>query len=981
MNSSGQSEGEIAPTQQKLSFRGILREASSWGSLKDTPYGLTPALILVAIGFFQAFDSASFAYAVPEIIRDLKIDIVKLANISAVIGSISTFGVIGIGWLADRTRRVPMVGIGTMLSGVFSMASSRSQSLLSLGTFRTIDDVSDTISSVPVFSLLADYYPPDSRGKVFAMIGTLSRIPIFIVPAATGALIVIFGWRPTAFALGAPLLVVGLLALILLKEPVRGYFERQAFGASDALSRKEDEPQSFGEGWRTTWSVRTIRRVFIADIFAASGSVFAIFMAAFFQERYGLNAFQRSLLFYPSAIAGLAGGFLGGGLIDYLIGRNPGRVLTLLGIFGVIGAVGQVGIAFGPPLALLILANMILGFGSSLVGPAGAVVTSQVIPPSIRTQGLQLFGLSGLPARVIFTPIVGQIFARYGYRTTFLSGVPLMILGAIIRASAGRFFEVDRRNAFAAAMAADEWRKTVESGKSKLLVCRGIDVEYDGVQVLFDVDFDVQEGEIVALLGTNGAGKSTLLRAISGIQEAAAGGIVFDGRDITHMPPHEIAGRGVVHMPGGRGVFPTLSVRENLLLGRWLLEDPAEARERLAEVYEIFPMLRQRGDEPASALSGGEQQMLSLAQAFLTKPRILMIDELSLGLSPAVVAKLLEMVKEINRRGTSIIVVEQSVSVALNIAERAVFMEKGEIKFMGKTSELLQRPDILRAVYVKGTGGLAADGQTTIAESKRLGLPVLEVVGLTKSFGGVQAVDGVSFELRDGEVLGLIGPNGAGKTTIFDLISGYQTPDAGTVKYEGVDVTGLPAEELARRKMIRRFQNARLFPSLLVEEALLIALEQRLESKSTLMILSQLPGPRRAERRVRAQADRLIEMLGLEAFRGKFVRELSTGVRRILDLGCVLAAQPKVLMLDEPSTGIAQAEALGLGPLLLRVRSETGCSILIIEHTMSLISEVSDELIALEQGRILMRGTPEVVLNDDRVIQSYLGGAEASLRR
>ena len=165
-------------------------------------------------------------------------------------------------------------------------------------------------------------------------------------------------------------------------------------------------------------------------------------------------------------------------------------------------------------------------------------------------------------------------------------------------------------------------------------------------------------------------------------------------------------------------------------------------------------------------------------------------------------------------------------------------------------------------------------------------------------------------------------------------------------------------------------------------ETLLIALEQRIEIKSATLAAIAAPQARRSERRVRGpRARSSIELMGLEAFRDKFVKELSTGLRRIVDLACVLAAEPTVLLLDEPSSGIAQAEAEGLAPLLRRVRFETGCSILIIEHDMPLISAVSDELIALERGRVVVRGTPDEVLNDERVVSAYLGGAEAAINR
>ncbi|HVF12193.1 MAG TPA: ABC transporter ATP-binding protein, partial [Actinomycetota bacterium] len=322
-------------------------------------------------------------------------------------------------------------------------------------------------------------------------------------------------------------------------------------------------------------------------------------------------------------------------------------------------------------------------------------------------------------------------------------------------------------------------------------------------------------------------------------------------------------------------------------------------------------------------------------------------------------------------------------------AEKAIFMEKGEVKFFGNTADLLARPDILRAIYVKGSGALIEGAPATALKSERelrryeleQSRPLLEVKDLTKRFGGITAVDGVSFDLREGEALGLIGPNGAGKTTIFDLISGYQQADEGQVLFEGLDVTTLRPDELARKRLVRRFQDARMFPSLTVYENILVALERKLEVRSFVFTAMQVPQVRQSERRARLRAEKLIELLDLGPFRDKFVKELSTGLRRISDLACVLAAEPRVLLLDEPSSGIAQAESEGLGPLLRRVRFETGCSMLVIEHDMPLISAISDELIALDQGKTLLRGTPDEVLNDERVIESYLGTSQEVIQR
>ena len=985
--------GEAAPPPAEDAKQGrvarMVASLRSYSEIKNTPYGYGPFLVLGFITFFQTFDTQAFGVAAPEIVRDLEIRIGTLISILRDTGVVLLFVALWVGWYADRHKRAPLIATGTMISGVGAMFASRAKTMGWLGAGRVTDEAAFQMGDVPSFSLLADYYPPETRGKVFAGLGTFYRVGSLLAIFLVGFVIQHWGWRTATLIFGAPLVPMGLVALFVLREPVRGLFERRAMGADDETSRQEDDPVSFGEAWRATLQVRTLRRLAVAEVFTFCGIVlYGLFFQFFLAEKYHLDAFQRSVFGLPTLLAALFGGLYGGALIDRFTRRNPGRVLTVLGLFRVLAGVGVAVAAFKPPLPVLILSSMIVGAGSALIGPAANVVFAQVVPPNVRTQGLQIAGLSQLPGYIIATPILEAIFAKNGYHGVFLAMAPFYVVGAIIVATAGSFFDLDARAAFAASVAADEWRRAKASGKSKLLVCRDVDVAYDGVQVLFGVDFDVEEGEIIALLGTNGAGKSTLLRAISGTQEASSGAVVFDGRDITHMPPHEIAVRGVVHMPGGRGVFPGLTVRDNLALALYMEEDPAEIRARLDEVLEIFPVLADRLDTPASALSGGEQQQLSLAQAFLAKPKLLLIDELSLGLSPAVVGQLLEVVREIHRRGVTIVVVEQSVNVALTIAERAIFMEKGEVKFFGRTSDLLARPDILRAVYVKGTGALTdgpAGARRGEREQRALLLdearPVLEVRDLEKSYGGVRAVDGAAFDVREGEVLGLIGPNGAGKTTIFDIISGYQLPDAGQVVYDGVDITALPAERRAQMKLIRRFQDARLFPSLTVFETLLIALEQQLQVRSTVLNAAAFPQARRAERRLRQRAERLVELLELGAYRDKFVKELSTGLRRIVDLACVLAAEPRLLLLDEPSSGIAQAEAESLAPLLRRVRFETGCTILIIEHDMPLISAVSDELIAFERGRVLLRGTPAVVLNDERVIESYLGTSEAAVNR
>jgi ABC-type branched-subunit amino acid transport system ATPase component len=532
-----------------------------------------------------------------------------------------------------------------------------------------------------------------------------------------------------------------------------------------------------------------------------------------------------------------------------------------------------------------------------------------------------------------------------------------------------------------------------------LLTCKGVDVAYGPVQVLFGVDLEIAQGEIVALLGTNGAGKSTILKAISGLVKPLAGTIEFAGQDITGMAANRTAALGLVQMPGGKGTFPTLTVEDNLKLAGWLVkEDKDRLAAALDHVFELFPILKQRYKQQAGNLSGGEQQMLTLGQSLLNEPKLLMIDELSLGLAPAIVGLLIDVVKQIHAEGTTIIVVEQSINVALTLAERAVFMEKGEVRFSGATQELLDRPDILRSVFIAGasaggekkgsddSGPSSTAAALSVDAAPRVPPPadapiVLETRSLLKRFGGITAVDNVDLQLRKGAILGLIGQNGAGKTTLFDCISGFLQVDGGQILLHGQDITDWEPHERARGTLGRSFQEARLFPSLTVQETVAVALERHLASKDITASALRLPASYESELAAAARVEELIALMGLGAFREKLVGELSTGTRRIVELACILAQDPTVLLLDEPSGGVAQRETEALGPLLQRVQAFTGCSILVIEHDMPLLSSICDDMYALELGGVIAKGTPAEVLEHPRVIESYLGTNEAAINR
>ena len=239
-----------------------------------------------------------------------------------------------------------------------------------------------------------------------------------------------------------------------------------------------------------------------------------------------------------------------------------------------------------------------------------------------------------------------------------------------------------------------------------LLDVRGIDFSYGHVQVLFDVGIFVGAGEVLALLGTNGAGKSTLLRVISGLGKQSRGTVHFKGSSIDGLAAHERMRAGIVQLPGGKAIFPGLTVAENLLVGAHTFKwDRRRIAERCEAVLELFPVLTERLEQAAGSMSGGEQQMLGLAKALLPEPELLLIDELSLGLAPVVVESLIGVVERLKADGVTMVIVEQSVNIALTLADRAVFMEKGEIRFSGPAQELARRDDLVRAVFLGGARG------------------------------------------------------------------------------------------------------------------------------------------------------------------------------------------------------------------------------------------------------------------------------------
>jgi ABC-type branched-subunit amino acid transport system ATPase component/MFS family permease len=1024
--------------------RFALRHPGQW--LTDLSGGGPVYALAILFGFnmVEEMDRDSFGLLIPNIQKSFHMSNAGVLSLVAVAALLGLSLTVPIAQMSDTGNRVRLMLIGSSVFALFSFGTGVAVFIWMLVIMRSGSGLGQATVLPTHNSLMSDWFPIAARPRVFSLYRFANALGAFVGPLMAGLLAAWLGWRAPFIVLAFPTIILVVLGLRLV-EPVRGVQEREAMGMEgDALST-EEPPPSFAESWRMIWKVASLRRVFYALPFLAASIIgFASLAALLYQHAFGLSTVHRAYIAAITEPVQVVGLVIGARFGSRLILRNPALIMRFLALAAVVcGGLAAV-FALAPWLWLTIVANMAIAAALAIVGPGVFAALSLGIPPRARSMGFSLGAIWVIPGLIVL-PIVGAVSDHIGIRPGMLIMTPVFVLGGLILAGSGRALNEDILQVWTMSAARSEVLYERRLGRVKLVLCRGLQVFYGNVQVLFDVDFEVDAGEIVALLGTNGAGKSTLLKAICGVVEADKGAVIFDGRDVTHAPPNEIAALGVGLVPGGQRVFPSLTVRENLRVAGWLeRKNPADLAARTAYVLDQFPVLRSRLDEPASNLSGGQQQMLALGMAFLGRPRLLLIDELSLGLAPVMVEQVLPMIAAIREHGTTVIIVEQSVNLALTLAETAYFMEKGEIRFHGPTAELLERPDILRSVFLEGVGArpgdaVAAqprpgDGRPGLVSGVRVpsldatrwttrelaespdasqaglgdassaaGVPAalskpdagqpdagpdgesaaaaLQVVDVRVRFGGIQAVGGVSLLAAPREIVGIIGPNGAGKTTLFDLISGFTRADAGRVMLGGQDLTGRGPDYRARLGLGRSFQDAQLFPALTVEENIAVAMDRWVAVKDPLNPALHLPAAFDSEQAVRQRVAELIEMLNLDAFRTKFVHELSTGSRRVVDLACVVAQRPSVVLLDEPSSGIAQRESEALVPLLLRLRDELGATLLVIEHDMPLITAVADRLVALDQGLVIADGSPEAVLHDPVVVSSYLGDNAAAIGR
>ena len=671
-------------------------------------------IVLTAIVTLDELEGAAISVLAPEIRATFHISNGAIVFIGTASSAFFVLGAVPMGWLADRVKRVPIVAWSSIAFGGFVLASGFAVNAFMLFWTRFATGIAKA-NTIPVHgSLIADNYPIGVRARMSAAMQGGAYAVGLVSPVLVAAIATIAGgpqgWRWAWYLLGIPVSIVAIGAFFM-KEPPRGQYE-QDHVTGEVIQEAKPAPISMEAAFARLKRIATIRTVLVA--FCALG--FGLFSQGTLSSLYldqNLHVHDlltRGVILSLSGIAAVPLLPFVGKYFDRTYRRDPARALAMVGLLILPSAIftpfqfsvhSQVWfVILGIPQAVLTTSAF------AMVGP----VLYAVVPYRLRGMGsalttMYIFFIGGFLGGVIAGLFTNAIGTR---GTVILLGVPSSIIGGLLLMNGARFIRNDLSLVVAELLEEQaEHRKRTEDGEAPpVLQVADVDFSYGPVQVLFDVNFEVRRGEVLALLGTNGAGKSTILRVVSGLGVPERGVIRLNGQNITYVTPEGRVKLGIVELPGGKGVFPTLTVGQNLSTSARLLKaTPDELERRMTEVFELFPELDAHRRQLAASLSGGEQQMLALARVLLHKPEIVLIDELSLGLAPIVVQRMLAVVERLKAQGQTMVIVEQSLNVALAVADRAIFLEKGAVRFEGQAADLLARDDLVRAVFFGTEGG------------------------------------------------------------------------------------------------------------------------------------------------------------------------------------------------------------------------------------------------------------------------------------
>ena len=659
--------------------------------------GSATLIILVLLSSLDQLSSAGLSVLAPNIRDTLHVSNGAIVFIASSAGGFLVLGALPMGWLADRYRRAPIIAWASLVFGAMLAVTGLAVNAFMLFWTQLGVGVSKANTISVQWSLIADQYPIGVRGRISAALnfGTQSASalsPILMAGIATlagGAA----GWRWSFIALSVPVVIVALVRV----------------QASRTRSRSVREVERSRDGDRRRRSGSHLNRGRVR-----SDSTSQDFDVGDHRLRcVGILSLHGSRACQPIPSAALPPRHLLSGpcshdrslvcTSDLADGRSPLRQALSKLIHP------RPSRCWGwrsspPPFSLPIQYFMPNWELYTLVGVPQVVlfaaaftmcgpVFQSVLPYRLRGLGsalgaIYIFFIGATGGALIAAFLINQFNARVA---VIAITVPATLLGGLFIIRSSRSIRQDLSLVVAELQEemAEHERQAQEPGRIPVLQVNNIDFSYGNVQVLHDVGFEVYRGEVLALLGTNGAGKSSILRVIAGLGTASRGVVRLNGRTITYVSPENRAKLGIHMLPGGKSVFPSMTVAQNLEMGAYMYrKDPADRQRRTDRVLELFPGLAAKLSDRADSLSGGQQQMLGLARALLHDPEILLIDELSLGLAPVIVQELLGILERLSDEGLTIVIVEQSIDIALSIADRAVFMEKGEVRFEGQARGL-----------------------------------------------------------------------------------------------------------------------------------------------------------------------------------------------------------------------------------------------------------------------------------------------------
>ena len=685
-------------------------------------YGLSsyPIVALGLLYFTDSFQSYAFTVLTPEISRALGISIALIGACFSLQRFAIAAAPLPVAALTQHKARRALLCIVTgALWSVITLFTGFVTSLLGLLGILMLDGLTTGSVTSLHTPLVMDSYHPEARVRAVTRYNAIGTVGYLTAPLYVALLAGVLGftWRGVFLVMGLTSVVLTLFAL-WLRDPGFGKWDTEQIRAKvhdvhgeDWQIGAEEVALGFWEICRRLMLIPTNRRLFAG--FAVVGILtvpLSVFLSFFLDQRWNLGPGGRGLFFAFFYACGTVVLLIYGGRGERQFRESPRQVLRacgmLLGAGVVLIAIGGAMPYFVPMIACFGLAGASIG----LLLPLLSISLLSIIPAYMRPHAQALAAIFGAIGGFAGALLLGSVQDQYGVIGTMVSiAIPGVVAAGII-VRAGNFIEADLDRMIDEVIEDEEIRRLhAGGGRLPMLACRGIDFSYGQLQVLFNVDFTVDDGEMVALLGVNGAGKSTLLKVISGIGLPTHGSVRYRGQEITYLDAERRLRLGITQIPGGRAVFGPMTVIENLRSYGYTMGADRRAVDRAIDTaLDAFPRLAERRNSLASTLSGGEQQMLGVSKALMLRPRLLLIDELSLGLAPVIVGQLLDMVRRINADGTAVVLVEQSVNIALNLVEHAYFMEKGEMRFDGRSKDLLARDDLLRAVFLQGaTAGVA----------------------------------------------------------------------------------------------------------------------------------------------------------------------------------------------------------------------------------------------------------------------------------